>query len=131
MTRGWWADHLYTRRSVSRDIEEFPGWPALLRLVEACESDLERAFIATLFSCGSRVSEALRLRDHSFEAVPEEGLVIVRGAPLLKRYRKLGELPGGGWETAPVDAYPGSHTLQLCLAVSLFGVRGLAGVAGE
>jgi len=105
MTRGWWATHDYKRRGVARDIEEFPGWPTLLELTEACETRLERAFIATLFLTGSRVSEALQLRGTNFEPLEEEGLIICRNAPLLKRYRKLGVNPDGGWVTEAVETY--------------------------
>ena len=103
--RGWWVKHNYERRSVFRDIEEFCGWPTLMQLVEACETPLERAFIATLFLTGSRVSEALQLEGRHFEGVPEEGLIIVRGAPLLKRFKKISEDPDGSWETEAVEAY--------------------------
>lgn len=102
--RGWWGTHDYSRRAVSRDVEEFCGWGTLLRIVAACETPLEKAFISTLFSTGSRVSECLHLESHHFEEIPEEGLIIVRGAPLLKRYKKIEELPGGGWETEGVEA---------------------------
>ena len=102
---GWWATHDYERRAVSRDVEEFVGWGTLLRIVEACETPLEKAFIATLFSTGARVSECLQLTRDMFEEIPEEGLIICRGAPLLKRYKKVEELPGGGWETETVEAY--------------------------
>jgi len=118
--RGWWATHEYSKRSVSRDIEEFPGWATLLRLVDACETGLERAFIASLFSCGSRVSEALQLCDHHFEAASDEGLLIVRGAPLLKRYKKLEEQPGGGWVTEPIDAVRRSFPVLLAEPLAPF-----------
>ena len=102
--RGWWATHDYERRSVFRDVEEFPGWGTLMELIEACETPLERAFVATLFETGGRVSEALQLEAHHFEINGEAGVVVVRGMPRLKVFRKVGELHGGGWETLPVDA---------------------------
>ena len=72
--------------------------------MESCETELEKSFIATLFLSGGRVSEVLQLQAHHFDIVEEEGLVIVRGAPLLKRYKKVEERPDGSWETLPVDA---------------------------
>lgn len=103
MTPGWWRDHPYERRAVAKDIEEFPGWPTLMELAEACESKLEKSFIATLFLTGSRVSEALQLRGSNFEVIEEDGLIICRGAPLLKRYKKVEELPDGSWITESQD----------------------------
>ena len=103
MTRGWWRDHPYERRSVVKHVEEFVGWGVLQEFVDACESDLEKAFIATLFLSGSRVSEALQLQAHHFDVVEEEGLVIVRGAPLLKRYKKVEKRPDGTWITESQD----------------------------
>lgn len=112
-TRGWWRDHDYTRRSVLKDVEEFPGWGALTQLVEACETPLERAFIATLFETGARVSETLQLEAHHFEVDREEGVVVVRGMPRLKAFKKVSELLGGGWITEPVEAVRRSFPILL------------------
>jgi len=101
--RGWWGWHDYSRRAVSKDVEEFPGWGVLMELADACETSLERAFIAALFLTGSRVSEALQLRGSSFEVLEEDGLIICRGVTLLKRYHKLEELPDGSSVTGPLE----------------------------
>jgi len=71
--------------------------------VESCETELEKSFIATLFLSGGRVSEVLQLQAHHFDIVEEEGLVIVRGAPLLKRYKKVEKRPDGTWITESQD----------------------------
>ena len=102
--RGWWATHDYERRAVVRDIEEFPGWGALTQLVEACETPLERGFIAALFETGGRVSEVLQLEAHHFEIDREAGVVVVRNMPRLKVFKKVGELTDGRWETESIDA---------------------------
>ncbi|MEM3666669.1 MAG: hypothetical protein QW222_06275, partial [Candidatus Bathyarchaeia archaeon] len=51
----------------------------------------ERAFISALFLTGGRVSEVLSLKVENFEIRRAEGLIIVRGMPLFKRYRKIEE----------------------------------------
>ena len=103
--RGWWRWHDYSRRSVAKDIEEFPGWGVLLGFIDVCESELEKSFISTLFLAGSRVSEALQLRGSNFEVLEEDGLIICRNVFLLKRYRKRGVNPDGSWVTEPLETY--------------------------
>jgi len=114
MTRGWWRDHTYERRSVLRDVEGFVGWGTLMGLVESAGSELEKAFLCTAFLTGGRVSEVLSLTGDMFDVDREEGVVVVRGMPLLKKYKKIGEHPGGGWETVPVDAVRRPFPVLLC-----------------
>ena len=114
MTRGWWRDHPYERRSVLRDSEGFIGWSTLMSLVESAESDLEKTFLSTTFLTGGRVSEVLSLTRDMFDVDREEGVVVVRGMSLLKKFKKIGELPGGGWETLPVDAVRRPFPVLLC-----------------
>jgi len=108
MQTGWWATHPYERRSVDADVEEFAGWPTLLRLVEAAEKPRDRAFLATLFETGGRVSETLALRRDNFDVITEEGVIVVKGMPLLKRFRKLSEYTDEDgvtrWETETLEA---------------------------
>jgi integrase len=72
--------------------EEWVGYKPLLELVELAKKPREKAFLSVLFLTGGRVSEVLSLRKNNFEVRQSEGLIIVRGMPLLKRYKKLQEL---------------------------------------
>jgi integrase len=115
-TRGWyWRVHggEYRRFRVG-ELPRFCGWDVLLRLIRECENTpylkgsqlfklteeekerlrrrlvmRDKALIATLFELGSRVSEALMLRKSNFEVLPDR--IIVRDAPVVKRYEKIGE----------------------------------------
>jgi hypothetical protein len=72
--------------------EEWVGYKPLLELVDLAEKPREKAFLSCLFLTGGRVSEVLALRKNNFEIRKEEGLIICRNMPLLKRYKKLQEL---------------------------------------
>jgi len=89
---GYWATHQYFRLNVKDYSEEFCGWKPLLELVDLAGEPREKAFLSALFLTGGRVSEVLSLRKNNFEIRKEENLIIVRGMPLLKRYKKLQEL---------------------------------------
>jgi len=123
--RGWWRWHDYSRRAVSKDVEEFPGWGVLMELVDACETPLEKSFIATLFLTGSRVSEALQLQAHHFDVAEEEGLIICRNVPLLKRYKKRGVTLDGGWVTEPLETYRRPFPILLAEPLTLILVAWL------
>lgn len=106
---GYWRLHPYHRLSVRDHVEEWVGWQSLMRLVNLLPESWvkERAFIATLFETGGRVSEVLMLKASNFEIRESEGLVIIRNMPLLKRYRKIAEkqFDNGrrGWITVRVQ----------------------------
>jgi len=89
---GYWSTHPYVRLNVKDFSEEWVGYKPLLELVELAEKPREQAFLSCLFLTGGRASEVLGLRKNNFEVRQNEGLIIVRGMPLLKRYRKLQEL---------------------------------------
>jgi len=93
LVKGYWATVPYYRLSVSEFVEEFCGWQPLIQLVELMPEtwQRERAFVATLFETGGRVSEVLALKSGNFEVREAEGLIIVRGMALYKRYRKIAE----------------------------------------
>ena len=76
------------RRSV-QEIESFCGWDYLLNLVDKCGWLRDKALISTLFETGGRVSEVLKLKAENFEV--KDKFIIVKGMPVLKRYRKTGE----------------------------------------
>jgi len=111
---GYWGVHEYRRRSVQRDVEGFVGWGCLMELVEACGSELEAAFVSALFLTGGRVGEVLGLRGDMFSVEEESGVLVVRDMPLSKRYLKLEEKPGGGWETVSVEAVRRPFPILLC-----------------
>jgi len=90
--KGYWATHPYVRLNVRDFSEEWVGYKPLLELVALASKHREQAFLSALFLTGGRVSEVLALRKSNFEIRKEENLIIVRGMPLLKRYRKLQEL---------------------------------------
>ena len=97
---GYWSTHKYERMSVKAHVTEgFPGWQPLKELISLADSGRNRAFLICLFATGSRVSECLSLRSENFEVRPEEGIAIIRGAMLEKRYRKISQLEGGKWVT--------------------------------
>ncbi|MEM3581692.1 MAG: hypothetical protein QXH40_03825 [Candidatus Bathyarchaeia archaeon] len=95
---GFWHLKPYHRLSVAEFVEEWVGWKPLVELVELMPETwiLERGFIAALFLTGGRVSEVLALKAENFEVRKTEGLIIVRGMPLYKRYRKIAEQPAVG-----------------------------------
>lgn len=91
MNAGYWAYNKYHRLNVKDFSEEFCGWKPILELIGLAGKPREKAFLSALFLTGSRVTECLSLRKNNFEIRRNEGLVIVRAMPLLKRYRKLEE----------------------------------------
>ncbi|MBS7616231.1 site-specific integrase [Candidatus Bathyarchaeota archaeon] len=88
---GHWSSHTYARLSVKDFVEEFCGWQPLCELINHAESGRNRAFLACLFLTGGRVGEVLSLRKENFELRRRERVLIVRGMPLLKRYKKTAE----------------------------------------
>jgi len=108
MRRGYWADHPYERRSVREHVDSFIGWPELMRIVEAPRKMRDRAFLSALFETGGRVSEVLSLRRDNFELRENEGVILVRRMPLLKRYRRIA--PG---VTLRVKAYRRTFPIPL------------------
>jgi len=87
MSRGYWSTHDYERRSVL-EIDSFVGWEYLVDLVDRCRSDRDKALVSTL--------------------QPPEYL-IVKGMPVYKRYRKVGEYTDEQgnvkWKTRREHAY--------------------------
>jgi len=77
-----------TKKSVEI-VESFCGWDYLLKLVEKCRREVDKALISALFETGGRVSEVLQLRKDNF--VVQEPFLIVKAMPVLKRYKKIGE----------------------------------------
>ena len=106
---GYWSIHQYHRLSVEEWVEEWVGWPAMLDLVRLAREEFgsrEEAFLTTLFLTGGRVSEALPLKRENFWIHRKEGVIIVKGMPLLKRYRKIEEYVDEEgkrrWKTEPL-----------------------------
>jgi len=86
---GYWSFNDYHRLNVKDFVEEFCGWKALMELSSYAYPGRDQAFVNTLFLTGGRVSETLALKRENFEVRHNEGLVLVRNMPLLKRYKKL------------------------------------------
>jgi len=86
---------------VDVDVKEFCGWDYLMRIIKRARKGEERALIATLFLTGGRVSEVLQLRRDHFD-LSNEKVILVKGMPVEKRFRKVGEYKIGGkvkWDT--------------------------------
>ncbi len=82
MTR-WWSTHEYKRHSVG-EVDEFVGWGKLNEICEAGQSLRNRALPATLFLTGTRISEAIQLRQAHFDL--EDGTwVRCSNVPLVKQ----------------------------------------------
>jgi len=91
----YWANHEYHRMSVTEDILEFCGWQAINDLVTfKGNTEIEQAFLATLFLTGGRVQEVLSLTKENFtihERKDGAKYFRVSKMPLEKRYKKIGE----------------------------------------
>jgi integrase len=88
---GYWdkiLGHIYHRLSVEKFIEEFCGWKYLLQLIGYAGSLRNKAFLSVLFQTGGRILEVLPLTDQNFIVREDEGVILVRGMKLEKRYRK-------------------------------------------
>lgn len=103
-----------TRRTLEDITGGFVGWAKIASLVEECKNTQyyrnpskmfsdevrtqmrlklqlrDRDLISSAFLVGGRISEVLMLRTNNFAVY--EDFVIVRGAPLLKRYERKREL---------------------------------------
>jgi hypothetical protein len=79
-------------RSVEKDVRGFCGWAFLLSLVKKTPLPY-RGFMATLFETGGRVSEVLKLRKRHFHLDLHPEIIVVDGMPVVKKYRKIGEIP--------------------------------------
>ena len=95
-----------TKRSVEI-VESFCGWDYLLRLVEKCKQERDKALISALFETGGRISEVLQLKKDNF--VVQKPYLIVKAMPVLKRYKKVGEYTDRHgrrrWKTERKNAY--------------------------
>lgn len=79
----------YRRHSVERDVQEFVGWSTMMRLIEIPRSLFLRGLVSALFLTGGRISEVLSLRKENFVYPQNEGIILVKGKRLVKRYRKI------------------------------------------
>jgi len=101
----------FERVSISKKVQGWCGWSFLLEIIDACRSPFERGLVATLFETGCRVSELLMLRKDNFLFDQHPELIVVDGAPVLKKYEKVDEIPdpkkksGKKWITKPVERY--------------------------
>jgi len=89
----WGKGREYKRHSVDKDFKKFSGFRTLRRIVDAAPNELVRAFIVFLWATGGRVSETLNLRKGMFTVRTDTDppILVVAGAPLEKRYRKVAE----------------------------------------
>jgi len=89
---GFWRNHEYKRRAVSKDVTGFVGWKKIVELAsqfKGSTKDRDRALYSATFLTGGRIGEVLLLRRDNFEVTSDE--VIVRRMRLFKRYEKTGE----------------------------------------
>ena len=104
-----WRFKPYQRLSVAEHVEGWIGWKAMKQLMKHARRSLgkrEEAFFTALFLTGGRVSEVLSLKRGNFDIREAEGLIIVRGMPLLKRYKKIREVEtveGKRWITEKLE----------------------------
>jgi len=88
-----WNRRKYTRHSVEDDVEHFCGWATLLKMIGYATTEAQKDLIAFTFSTGGRISEILQLKTDMFHVMKETKppILIVRGMPLKKRYKKTSE----------------------------------------
>jgi len=88
-----WSTRKYSRHSVEDDVEHFCGWQVLLSLIGKATSKTQKWLIAFCFATGGRISEVLQLRTEMFELVKDAKppILIVKGMPLVKKYKKESE----------------------------------------
>jgi site-specific recombinase XerD len=100
-----------TKRSVDI-IESFCGWDYLLKLVEKCKSNRNKALISALFETGGRISEVLELKKDDFFI--QKPYVIVKAMIVLKRYKKIGEkIDSKGKRRWVTEKKPGRRTFPI------------------
>lgn len=105
--------HVYTRKSVETDVQEFCGWRLLIDIVEACGKTMyyskpskvfsedqrrklriklqerDQELVATAFESGGRITEVLKLRRGNIAV--EDDHIIITGMRVIKRYEKEDE----------------------------------------
>lgn len=75
---------------VDEDVQEFCGWPELMRIIHSAKPGRDQALIAATFLTGGRISEVLLLKRGNFDLSNKE-ILIVKSMPVLKRFKKVGE----------------------------------------
>ncbi len=98
------------RRSVKKDIPDWPGWDEFMGLYKACDNakypEDSRLYFEVLFETGCRESEAILLRPEQFK-YNEEAIMVSR-APVDKKKRRVKTgrtLPDGEPEFKSVKQY--------------------------
>jgi len=88
-----WNTRKYHRHNVLDDVPRFCGWALLLKMIGSATTQSQKSLIAFAFATGGRISEVLQLRTEMFELVKDAKppILIVRGMPLVKKYKKVGE----------------------------------------
>lgn len=79
-------------RSIDKDIEDFCGWPFLMKLIGATSDLFLQGLMAALFGTGGRISEVLALKKSNILLDLNSDVVIVQQMPLLKRFEKIGTI---------------------------------------
>jgi integrase len=99
----------FERCSIEKEVEDFCGWDFLLKILQACCDDFERALVATLFETGCRASELVLLRRSHFLLDVHPKLIVMDGVPVVKKYEKIGEIIDSKgkkrWITRKREAY--------------------------
>lgn len=92
MTRkGWWTDHKYIRRCVSKEGRDFFGYCGREKLEETASNldDRTQKLFATLFCTGGRRGEVLDLKRRNFTIT--DNAVLVNNMIVFKQYKWVKE----------------------------------------
>ncbi len=88
--RGWWADHEYTRRSISFSLPDWPGWEPFMEMFDTKSAPYpedSKKYATILFETGCRETEAIKLKPEQFKW--NEEAIIVSNASVLKKRKKF------------------------------------------
>jgi len=88
-----WNTRTYHRHNVEDDVKSFCGWALLLKMIGCATTKSQKRLIAFAFATGGRISEVLQLQTNMFDLVKDSKppILVVRGMPLVKKYKKVGE----------------------------------------
>ena len=119
----YWATHPYFRLEVENFIEEFCGWQPLQEMLEYTYDKRDKSFLAYLFETGSRVGEYPSLKKENFKLRLDQNLLLVKGMPNFKRYRKVSEAldENGNRHWVTERLLETRKTLHACRALTYYG----------
>lgn len=77
----------YKRHSVDRDVRFFVGWKVLQELFEKIDNQRYREVGIFSFECAGRITETLSAEREMFVVDQDQGFILVRNFPILKRWK--------------------------------------------